>query len=144
LFFRRSKDSDDIFPADGRARRSLSPMFPNNAGLREKASARYPEEIVVLGEKAYQDAVTDIETMIGTLQEIIVSEKRKIERLEVEQEQKDDGDDDRIAEALWRNVDNATKDIKWLNKLHSITKFMSTPRSLCIGPHRRLLRRPHP
>jgi hypothetical protein len=65
-------------------------MFPNNAGLRGKASARYPEEIVVLGAKAYQDAVTDMETMIGTLQEIIVSEKRKIERLEVEQEQKDD------------------------------------------------------
>ena len=83
-------------------------MHLSNTGLSYKVSSKHREEIVALGIKAFEYSTTVIETRIGTLQEIIESEKKKLERL---QEQQGDGTPERIARALQfaqQAVDKAT------------------------------------
>jgi len=128
--------SDDILALTAAHVARPPPMYPQNTGLSHKISDEYREEIVALGKKAFQDSITLIETRIGTLQEIIVSENRKIKRLQ--QQQADDiGNADRITRALQvaqQAVDDAIDGIQQLDCLHTrVTKFMVNPKTRCIG-----------
>jgi len=73
---------------------------------------------------------------IGTLQEVIVSENRKIKRLQ--QQQADDiGNADKVSRVLQvaqQAVENAIDGIQQLDCLHTrVTKFMVNPKTRCIG-----------
>jgi len=136
LYLRHGSGSDNVLALTAaHVARPLS-MFPDNKGLSEKAADRHREEIVALSNKAFEDSTTAIETRIGTLQEIIASENKKIERL---QRQRADavGDADRVARALRvaeQVVESATDNIEQLDRLHTrVTKFMATPNKRCIG-----------
>jgi hypothetical protein len=111
-------------------------MYPDNRGLMEEASSRHREEIIVLGEKGFEDAITKIESRIGTLQEIITSAQENIGRLQ-QQEADGTGDPERIASALRRErekVTNSTEDIEQLDRLHTrVAKTMLTTNKRVIG-----------
>jgi hypothetical protein len=112
------------------------PMYPDNRGLTENVSSRHREEIIVLGEKGFGDAVTKTERRIGTLQEIIATAKESIGRLR-QQEADGTGVPKRIASALWREqekVTNSSEDIEQLNHLHTrVAKTMLTTSKRVIG-----------
>ena len=136
LYLRRGNASNDILALTAAHVARPPPMYPGNTGLSEKASSKHREDIVALGDKAFENSTTAIEARIGILHEIIESENKKIERL---RQQQDDGEGDaeRLARALLvaeRAVESATDDIQQLDRLHThVTKFMATPNKRCIG-----------
>ena len=82
LYLRRGNDSEDVLTLTVAYVARPPPMHPSNTGLSHKVSSKHREEIVALGSKAFKVSTTAIETRICTFQEIIVSESRKIERLQ--------------------------------------------------------------
>ena len=77
LYLRRGSGSDEILALTAAHVARPPPMFPDNKGLSEKAADRHCEEVVALGDKAFEDSTTAIETRIGTLQGIIASENKR-------------------------------------------------------------------
>ena len=74
---RRGNGCDDVLALTVAHVARPPPMHPSNTHLSHKLSSKH-REIAALGNKAFADSTTVIETRIGTLQEIIVSETRKI------------------------------------------------------------------
>ena len=104
-------------------------MHPSNMGSSHKVSSKHRVEIVALGDKALADSTTVIEIMIGTLQEIIESENRKLER--VRQRQADGTGDPRGDPG--RPAGRGQREGQ-LDRFHTrATKFMTTPNKRCIG-----------
>ena len=136
LYLRRGSGSDDVLALTAAHVARPPPMFPDNKGLSGKAADRHREEIVALGVKAFEDSTTAIETRIGTLQEVIASENKKIERLQ-QQQAGGVGAADRVARALRvarLAVESAMDNIEQLDRLHTrVTKFIATPNKRCIG-----------
>ena len=84
LFLRRRGGSDHVLALTAAHVARLPSMYPDNRGLTERASSRHREEIIILGENGFEDAIIKIESRIGTLQEIISSANESIERLQQE------------------------------------------------------------
>jgi hypothetical protein len=111
-------------------------MYSDNRGLTERASSRHREEIIFLGEKHFENAITKIESRIGTLQEIITLAQKSIGQLQ-QHEADGTGDPERIASTLqhkWEKLTNSTKDIEQLDRLHTcVAKTMFTANRRIIG-----------
>ena len=133
LFLRRGGGSDRVLALTAAHVARPPAMYPDNSGLTEKESSRHREEIIVLGEKGFKDAITKVESRIGRLQEIISSAEESIERLH---QHEADGTN-RIASALRRKqwtVTNSPEDIEQLNNLHTrVAKTMLTTNKRLIG-----------
>ncbi|KAG0644346.1 hypothetical protein HOY80DRAFT_941397 [Tuber brumale] len=135
LYLRCGNGNDNVIAITA-AHVAHPPSTYRNTGISATNGTRYREEIIALGNKAYDDAITDIMSRIGTLHEINDSLQSKIRRLgEVTPE--GEGDAEAVAELLLkteRQVEDTKNNIKHLDRLHSeVTKLTSTPKQRSIG-----------
>ncbi|PWW72996.1 hypothetical protein C7212DRAFT_354227 [Tuber magnatum] len=135
LYLRCGNDNDDIIAITA-AHVAHPPPLHRKTGISAPNGTRYREEIIALGSKAYNDAITDIMSRIGTLHEINDSLQSKIRRLgEVTPE--GEGDAEAVAESLLkteRQVEDTKSNINHLDHIHSeVTKLTSTPQQRSVG-----------
>ena len=82
LYKRRGNGNDGVLALKPAHAARPPSMHTSDLGLPHKAAGKHREEIIAEGDKAFENSITVIKPRTtGTLQEIIESENRKMERL---------------------------------------------------------------